>query len=409
MYNTTKSKVVLELSSIFEFIPISVFLNILFSIFLISNTHGQTNTNVSCSATEYIFVGNQEQTLCQAYPNFVCAIQIGVGTLYPKSSLLGASISGNVCIVGDFIVDSPFSFENAIVKINPGVKIDVTSSLNGFDQGNTVNINNSKMFACDGLWKGITLGQLSSINMWNNCKIEDAEIVIAANNLCGLSIEQTTFNRNRVGIKLTTTFPNLFISGPIIWNFKGNSFTCNAPLNGTINEISYAGIILDNSYLYNFTNEYKTFRDLKYGIFAIGNYSYIGAQKMRFFNIKNDGIFMEQGNLFLKESYFNNCVGNGINIKKILNVNISDGCNFTWDSNLQFQSPNNTSYYNGINLQGSLVGGSCKISHNYFHANVNSILQEIAGVNFTSYDFSGNSTTNINDNNFKLTTGVIPI
>ena len=80
---------------------------------------GQSSEIFKCPENIYTFTGNPEQTLCEQYPNFNCEIQIGAGTPFPKSSLLSSLfLSGNICVVGDFEVDVPLTFQNAIVKIN---------------------------------------------------------------------------------------------------------------------------------------------------------------------------------------------------------------------------------------------------------------------------------------------------
>jgi|GEM_PF-3379825 len=64
------------------------------------------------------------------HPNFNNEEQIwiGVGTPFERSSQLGNSISDNVRIVGNFIVDDPFTFLDAVVMINPNVQITVEPS-----------------------------------------------------------------------------------------------------------------------------------------------------------------------------------------------------------------------------------------------------------------------------------------
>ena len=283
---------------------------------------GQENEIFKCPESTYTFTGIPEQILCEQYPNFNCEIQIGAGTLYPKSSLLGNTVSGNVCVVGDFEVDEPFSFLNAVVKINPGVTIAVKPSPNGYASGSSLGIDNSKLFACNGLWKGITLGHLSSIGTTNNTKIEDAEKAIYASGLCALTIEQTTFNRNRIGLELDTPFPNIFVPGPLVWVFSNNRFTCDAPLNGTTNEITEAGVKLKNSYLGTFQSGLNRFSDLKYGIYAEGNFSHLGASHLYMQRIKKDGIYMAEGMLTLADSWFYFCQEKGVNIEtaKLMDV-----------------------------------------------------------------------------------------
>lgn len=267
-----------------------------------------------CQEKVPTFVGVPERTLCEKNPNFECRVEIGSGTSYPNaSSLLSSSISGNVCIVGNFNVDVPFSFQNAIVKINPGVTIAIAPSPNGYDVGSSLTIDNSKLFACVKLWKGITMGHLSSISTLNNCVIEDAETAIYASGFCALSIQTTTFNRNRVGIELNTPFPNIWILGPVIWLFKGNDFICDAPLNGTTNEITQVGVKLKDSDLFPlFGNTDNTFQGIITGILAEGNASNIYADDYDFISIRDRGINFKGRSLEVLNSTFTGIVANGI-------------------------------------------------------------------------------------------------
>jgi len=142
---------------------------VLAALFGPSSTSAQGTELFQCPEKEYKFSGFPAETLCDENPNFVCETEIGVGTPFPKSSLWGASITGNVCIIGDFEIDAHFSFQNATVKINPGVTISVAGSPNGYDPGSSLSINNSKLFACTGLWKGIHIVTANNVTVSNNC------------------------------------------------------------------------------------------------------------------------------------------------------------------------------------------------------------------------------------------------
>lgn len=145
---------------------------------------------------DYPFTGVPEITLCEEYYDFECRIEIGEGTVHPRSSLVGATfLNGEVCIVGNFIADDPFTFVDAVVKINPGVVIDM-------DVGTSLSIDNSKLFACGNLWAGIKVGFASIIQTSNFSVIEDAETAISVNGFSVLNIQETIFNRNRIGISL---------------------------------------------------------------------------------------------------------------------------------------------------------------------------------------------------------------
>jgi hypothetical protein len=144
--------------------------------------------------------------------------------------------------------------------------------------------------------------------------IEDAEKAIYASGLCALTVRNTTFNRNRIGLELDTPFPSIFNPGPLVWVFSGNKFSCDAPLNGTINEISEAGVKLKNSSLFTFQSGLNRFDDLIYGIYAEGNSAQIGASHFYMRRIKKDGIYMKEGLINLSDSWFYDGELNGINI-----------------------------------------------------------------------------------------------
>lgn len=337
---------------------------------------GQGAEILKCPEHTYTFTDFPEQTLCEQYPNFNCEIQIGAGTQYPKSSLLGATLGGNVCIIGDFEVDVPFSFIDAVVKINPGVAIAVKPSPNGYDPGSSLGIDNSKLFACNGLWKGITIGHLSTIGTTNSTKIEDAEKAIYASGLCALTIQQTTFNRNRIGLELETPFPNIFVPGPLVWVFTDNRFTCNAPLNGTTNEITEAGVKLKNSYLYTFQTSLNRFSDLKYGVYSEGDFSHIGASSLYMQRIKKDGIYMKEGSINLKDSWFYDFEERGINIETAKLVDVKS---------TQFRpalNPVNNpfSFRTGIYIDKFALNASVQLNSIIFSADMEGTTNKVIGI-----------------------------
>lgn len=273
-----------------------------------------------CPDKTYGFTGLRTPTLCEQNPNFQCETQIGLGTPFPKASLLNSSVlSGNVCVVGNFEVDVPFTFQSAVVKINSGVTIAVNPSPNGYDSGSWLGIDNSKLFACNGLWNGITLGHLSAITTWNHSEIEDAEKAIFASSFCALSIQQTIFNRNRVGIELYTPFPNIWVPGPVMWVFQGNQFTCTAPLNGTTNALTEIGVNLRDADLFPFfANNNNTFRGIINGIVAKSSgsnafaFCNVFANQYHFERILDKGINFEGRSLEVRGSHFTDFGNNGI-------------------------------------------------------------------------------------------------
>lgn len=383
--------------------PANLFLLILLILFITRLGLAQTPPLLPCQEETPTFTGIPEQTLCEQYPNFSCEIQIGAGTPFPKSSLLGsATLSGNVCVVGDFEVDVPFTFLNALVKINPGVTIAVKPSPNGYDVGSSLGINNSKLFACTGLWKSITLGHLSSISSWNNSVIEDAETAIYATGFCALSIQQTTFNRDRVGIELFTPFPNIWVPGPIMWGFFGNQFTCTAPLNGTANEITQAGMKLRDSDLFPFYgNTDNTFRGIINGIVAESTGSTfldqcnVFVNNYNFISIRDKGIDFEGRSLDVRNSTFEGIAKHGIYFHESSFLNLINNEFYM----RELTTPMIFRYM--VQVQGPKADNNLSISGNYFYTEGQLFNWNIFAIQFNS---TGNSrfVASISENTFDL-------
>lgn len=363
--------------------PLISLLVLLFAASGISPVSAQGSQFFKCPEKEYTFSGFPAQTLCEENPNFVCAIQIGTGTLLPKSSLIGASITGNVCIVGDFEVDASFRFQNAVVKIAPGVKISIANSPSA-SANVTLELDNSKLFACNGLWKGIELGSYAYFLTHNGSEIEDAEKAVYSEVRSALSVQNTTFNRNRVAIELVNSSPGTWDSSPLLWNFTGNHFTCDAPLNGTADEVTYAGVKLKDVLIYTVQGGLNIFNDIQYGIYSEGNGAYIGVQNMVFQRIKRDGIYMEYGYLDLESSQFENCEEKGVNIANAINVAISGNCNFYWDESLPDLIGSN--YRDGIYVGSFAASSRMTVEDCSFSSNLSSTFKKIKGINLKGGD-----------------------
>jgi hypothetical protein len=362
--------------------------------FSIGTATGQDAEIFKCPESSYVFTGTPEPTLCDKIPPDAFAIQIGAGTAYPKSSLIGASFGGNAYVVGDFEIDAPFLFTNAILNIDEGVKITVKGSPNNFDAGSSLGIDNSKLYCCDGMWKGIVLEHLSSISTYNDTEIEDAERAIYASGLCALSIEETTFNRNRIGVELITPSNSILAPGPLLYVFARNHFTCKSPLNGTTNEITEAGVKLKNVYLYAFQSGLNRFSDLKYGIYSEGAFSHIGANHLYMERIKKDGIYMEEGSIALTNSWFYTCEEKGINIGTAKLVNVKT---------VQFVMSNapSSNSRNGIYIDKFALNADVQLNDINFFADMEGTMNKVVGIHLkggnvgagTKIQIKGNSVT----------------
>ncbi len=379
--------------------------NLVFGLFWLTQpviTFGQVYTD-PCIELDVSFHGEPEATLCDQYGDLSHLAQWGEGTAVTHSAQLGASYSGNVHIVGDFIIDNTFSLTNCIVKIEPGVKILVTTP----SRPNTsiiFVINNSKLFACEGLWKGIELSTNTSIATKNGTKIEDAEKAIKAVNIqyCGLFIEQTTFNRNDIGIYLSES--TQLTNPATIYRFNRNKISCTAPLNGTLDQVSYAGLwISDKLSVSIYPNSIingNIIENIQYGIYMGGPTSAFSGRYFHFNSLKRFGIF-GSGILNLNYSFFYNCDQDCINFQNIHSLNLYE-CTFNYDENLiDYHVDGN--YRNAIHLRAFPVGSTCKITNCTFNSELYTLTQLIHGIyiNADNY-FTGDPKIIIDYNHWNL-------
>lgn len=302
-------------------------------IFLLFGVRTFTQNLNPCDEADYPFTGTPATTLCEQYPNFNCNIEIGEGTQVTHSSQIGSSYTGNVCIKGDFYINNIFTFLNCVIKIDPGVSIYVVSPHSLISR--PFGIKGSKLFACTEMWNGIILSNNTTIFTQNSI-IEDALTAIQAKNTVHntLSIVSTTFNRDLVGIHLEQITGTS--NAPMFYQFNRNTFSCSAPLNGTTDKITFAGIKTINVPMTInpiIESYYNTFQKIQYGIFSESENTVIAGRFFRFFEIKRDGIFLNEGSLFLKSSTFRNCEENGININKAQIIDVKEGISCTINQN----------------------------------------------------------------------------
>lgn len=399
----------------------------------VQTTFGQTEEN-PCSPSDYSFLGVPEATLCDQFGNLTCNVEVGFGTPITHSSQLGTIYSGNVCIKGDFRIDNNFKFINCVIRIDPGVTIFVLPP-HAPAVNHIFTIDNSKLFACEEMWNGITLFSNTTISTKNGTIIEDALAAIKADNIqfSTLLIENTTFNRNEIGILLSQD-PSLPVAATIA-KFNTNKFFCKAPLNGTTNQIGYAGIKTVNvPFTINPVAEafHNRFEGLQYGIVAEGANTVIAGRFFQFRNLRRDGIRMNEGSLILSQSFWHNCVEKGVNISLAHRVDIRESCLMTINTDIPVAAPNiregvyvgafginsrvnlslgihadlagETKAVRGIHLKGGNVGSGTKI--NIYQSNISirsgkpaTASMESAGV-FLEGTFPISSETHIYGNNF---------
>lgn len=304
-------------------------------------------------------------TLCEKYGAGTFELTFGITGLENASQVIAAigssTFTGNVNIVADFEINQDFTLLGSIVKIEPGVTITVKPGID-------FTIDDSKLFACDLLWEGIVLNMGASIETKNGTEIEDAEIAINAPRKSFLRIRNTIFNRNVIGIELGKSF---FFGIPVVQQFSGNTFSCNVPLNGTTDGVTYAGVHIINvpATIGAINSQLSTFKEIEYGI-RIDNtftFSTTGVTRCRFENILRDGIYLSQGELDVSFSQFHNCNLRGINLILTRGLTVS-GTDFTYDDEIAPNSLGFGNLYYGIYIDQFAQGCEVDISNNDFIA-----------------------------------------
>ncbi len=327
-------------------------------------TNGQTETD-PCAPSEYPFIGAPEATLCDQHGNLTCNVEVGFGTPITHSSQLGTTYTGNVCVKGDFRIDNNFKFINCVVKIDPGVTILVLPP--PIPQVSRIfTIDNSKLFACDAMWNGIQLSNNTAISTKNFTVIEDALAAIKADNIqfSVLLIEKTTFNRNQIGILLMQD-PSLPKAATIA-RFNTNKFLCTSPLNGTADQITFAGIkTVGVPFTINPTVEafHNRFQGLQYGIVAEGVNTTISGRFFIFRNLRRDGIKVDEGSLVLRQTFWHNCEEKGVNIALAHKVDIRESCLMTLNTDIPaIAYPN---YRGGVHIDAFGLSSSVNLNFGF--------------------------------------------
>lgn len=160
------------------------------------------------------------------------------------------------------------------------------------------------------------MADYSSIYCRNSTIIEDAEGAIQAENpvFSFINLNNTTFNRNRIGVLINNSTLNIY---PQLSVFLNNRFTCTSPLNGTTNEYSNAGIKSRNLNI--ITSKFAKanyFYDQHYGIYTEGEATEISGTIFRMLRIKDEGIVLCKGKLDISGSLFQNCRINAVHVLK---------------------------------------------------------------------------------------------
>ncbi len=324
------------------------------SFFLITQFLNAQYVDVCNNNEPPIFKGEARDILCQINSEFPTSayIEVGEGTNYPKASDIDF-FSKNLLVVSAFTIDISYTFINYDFLFLEGANINMRPGVD-------LTLNRSNLYSCDGMWQGIFLNHGCKIITKNNTRIEDALTAINATNIndASLEIENTTFNRNLIGIFLKKQPSSNPTDITLISKLDNNTFSCTAPLNSGPNDITRSGIESDGN-VYNFSSKGNNFTSMEYGILGynepFAKYSIISGENNKFLNIKVNGIELGDGSLRLKRNDFHNCALNAILLRKGYESKIESNCSFVIDNNVESVSPK---ILNGINVN-RLVNECC--------------------------------------------------
>lgn len=224
-------------------------------------------------------------------PNFVVNGVLDLGT------------TGCLDISGTFIIDENVEFAGGEIFMHPGAMIHVKNAI-------TFRLSSVFVHGCDQLWRTIYVEP--GAKLWTKgTRIEDGLYAISAYNKSELWVTHTDFNRNYLGIFLTSGAYLRFQN-----EFMGNSFDCTAPLLPSftathlipygaelppIANWAYTGMwVRGSSQLLSLGSIYETpanlneFRHLANGVIA-DQFNLMRFRHTRFFDLKENSPYPQDG------------------------------------------------------------------------------------------------------------------
>lgn len=316
---------------------------------------------------------HEPRTLCQKYsPPGRFPNRFGTTETLFASQIIWSLNNGNdvftgdIDLVGELVIDQDFTLLNCKVRIWPNVRIRVEADV-------TFTLDGSKLFCCQDMWQGIDLDYRSTVVSRNVTEIEDAMVAMESPCTATMSIRNTVFNRNIVGIRLGFDGPAPWDpcpTFPVFNKFADNTFQCTAPLNGTTNGVSFVGVQVykTNATIGALTSSFNTFRNIQFGIrFESQWWGTSAVNRSRFEGVLNDGIFMAQGNLRVERCIFLNNGFRGINAETTRGLTVQN-CNFELNDDVAAQAGGDN-IYRHVQAAGFTVNCAVDINHNFFGCN----------------------------------------
>lgn len=325
-----------------------------------------------CNSTPALFQGQLPLTLCEQNPEFTPDITIPAGVTFASTLNIPNTIYGpawhsrKILILGTLVVDVNVGFISCKVKMGAGAEIYTQGDVDVFSLF-------SSFFACDYMWKGITIYNDGAAKIYYS-QFEDAETAFTLDDGTYAGFISNTFNRNDVGIRNANAITGQ--TGLVFDSFTKNTFTCTSPLNAPYSgqqinpgQVSFAGIYLDRcvTSIGKFWGS-NFFSLMQHGIYAIN--STVLVQNCRFENMVEEidggqtggiGIAAFNGSLTVKESFiFNNQITGQSYFSNCAYAGISTGGTNLVVSNAVFSGNN----FVGIDSYDNFYGETVKITDN---------------------------------------------
>lgn len=341
-------------------------------------------------------IGLTTCTLCEGYGGETPTTILGT-TITASSQLGSITLSGNVSVQGDFLIDDPqFTFLDAIVEIDQGVEIRVGG-------GRTLTLDNSKFFSCDDsftpFWKGFFVGSLGVITTQNGTRIEDALAAIKAESVVTINLNNTLFNRNEIGVEID--FNDFTALPPTINVGNDVKFATSTNLSNTASKGS-AGIKIEDTAITIGTlgSDGIIFDNLIRGIHATYSGTFLASRPtvivtdVKFRNL-NYCIDMESGGLDLKACTFQDYFLFGISLDEVRNVDI-DNCTFEFTTD--YDAPFNSTESTAVCLENFEFNSLTEIDNSTF--DLTNSTKEARGVYLKGGSVGNGTEISISNNNF---------
>ena len=307
------------------------------------------------------------------------------------ASAISAITPDVVYLTDDFTIDADFNlFNNKTVICSQGVGIYV-------DAGKKLDIQDSRFFGCNVLWKGIVLADGSSELEITNSDMEDAEMAIAINgdpsSVTNINLSNTLFDHNFYGIVElgagVTDYSNMQIhncifrcSGRAVYEYGDKSF--NHILLLTPSDLTIGA-----------ANEQNVFSDMDYGIRLVNpvdyniRYNYFKDAPGRVPDV-SQARFLAYPLITSPTGYGALILGEAANANddKIISHNTFENMrygigNVTEQLRMEQNTINNCAEagYRMFNCNGKLAGSFVKCNQNAMSNSKNNILVEKCGSN----------------------------